>query len=340
MRTNPFVEIYQKCNSRNNLEKYQQFNKNKNSYPAYIDIELTNHCNINCYMCPVGTRTMKRNRGMISLDVIDKLCDELKNSPIKGVRLIRWGEPALHKGFLDILRRLKNTGKIIHFNTNGTLMSREMLEEIVRLEIDSVKFSFQGVDRESYEEMRNGSSFQKVMDTIQLLNDIRKEKEKPYIQVSTTVTCESAEQIEEFKRQISGLCDYCNVGRTKMVHLDVDRMNISEDRKKKYVELREKESLVRVHFPSCPEVFDKLSINWDGSVTACCADYDEAMLIGNIKENSLFEIYHNERSEQIRELLSQERYDALPLCKTCFDYIEMQKPENNGSGMIKDNNYE
>lgn len=324
-RTNSFVEIYKKCNSGSNKEKYLVCKNNKNVWPKYIDIELTNHCNINCYMCPVGTHTMRREKGFMSMEIVERICSELKNGDIQGVRLVRWGEPTLHPKFLKILKMLKETGKIIHFNTNGILLNQKSIEQIIDLSIESVKFSFQGVDKDSYEEMRHGSSWDILLKNIQLMNEIRGKKDKPYIQISTTITDESQNQIQIFENMIENICDYYNIGRTELSYLDVEKMKISKERKDKFIELRERENLQKKHLKVCPEVYDKLSINWDGTVTACCSDYDNQLIIGDIQKESLETIFNNEKINNIRKLICDGKYDALPLCSTCFEYIELEK---------------
>lgn len=324
-RINSFVDIYKKCNSGSNKEKYINYMKNDSKCPAYIDVELTNCCNINCYMCPVGTKTMHRKQGFMSLETVEQICKEAKKEAIQGIRLVRWGEPTLHPQFLEILEQFKNTGKAVHFNTNGILLNQEKIEKIIALEIDSIKFSFQGVDKYSYEEMRSGSSWDTLLNNIKLTNHKRGNKEKPYIQISTTITDETTEQLDKFKEMISSLCDYFNIGNTELSYLDLDKMGLSQDRKEKFLELREKESLKKRHLKVCPEVFDKLSINWDGTVTACCSDYDNQLIIGDLKSASLKEIFQNEKMEQIRKIICDGNYDDIPLCKHCYEYIELRK---------------
>lgn len=330
MRTNKFIEIYKQCNNgTNNKEKFDNLYNLEEELqcPTYIDIELTNYCNLKCRMCPTGTGAMERVRGFMSNEVIDKVCENLKKYPIDGVRLIRWGEPTLHKEFIEILKKLKTTGKRIHFNTNGSLLTYEQLKEIVDLEIDSVKFSFQGVDEATYGEMRYGGEFKQLIETIKNLHFIRGDKKKPYIQISTTVTYETEEQIKSFTDFIENYCDYYNVGRTKLSHLDINKMKISETEKEKILELREKETLNKRHLKICPEVYDKLSVNWNGDVTACCADYDNKMIVGNIFDNDLHEIFTNEKIKEIRKIISNDEYDKLPICSQCFEYIDLQKED-------------
>jgi len=67
----------------------------------------------------------------------------------------------------------------------------------------------------------------------------------------------------------------------------------------------------------CPEVFSKLSVDWDGKVTACCGDYNRKMVVGDIHENTLAEIWNCDKLNRYRKMLSEMRHAELPLCRNC-----------------------
>lgn len=71
--------------------------------------------------------------------------------------------------------------------------------------------------------------------------------------------------------------------------------------------------------PSCTEVFTKLKINWDGTVSACCNDADNQMLVGNIHKESIKEIWLGPRMQHYRKLIVEGKNWNLPLCKDCWD---------------------
>lgn len=56
---------------------------------------------------------------------------------------------------------------------------------------------------------------------------------------------------------------------------------------------------------ACPEIFDKRSINWDGSVSACCGDYDNQLIVGDLNQETLKEIFHGEKIQKIRKILAK-----------------------------------
>ena len=99
-RTNPFIEIYKQCNGSSNVDKYNALKGKDSAVPLYLDVELTNCCNIQCNMCPVGTNVMKRPKGFMSDEVFMRCVENIKKYHIQGVRFIRWGEPVLHPKFL------------------------------------------------------------------------------------------------------------------------------------------------------------------------------------------------------------------------------------------------
>ena len=67
----------------------------------------------------------------------------------------------------------------------------------------------------------------------------------------------------------------------------------------------------------CPEVFGKLSVNWDGTISACCGDYDNKMLVGDVKESSLEKIWHSPKMNYYRKMLKEMRHSELELCRNC-----------------------
>lgn len=325
-RENPFLEIYRQCNHNSNKEKYELLTKEK-SIPLYIDIELTNCCNIKCNMCPVGTGVMKRPHGMMEDKVFERICDQIEKYNIKGVRFIRWGEPTTHPKFIDYIGRMKQiNGLLVHFNTNGMALTSDMLHKIVEMKIDSVKFSFQGVDEISYSEMRNGGKLEKLIENIKELYYIRSEQNTPYISVTTTTTYESEEDIERFKTKITPYCDEVAVGKTTMEHVDLERMKLSQKRYEIYKQCIQADKNMKVtHLSVCPELYDKLSINWDGTVSACCKDYDNQMIVGNIMEEDIYDIFHNKKEDIYRRIIAEGNYDDLDLCKNCYEYIPLKR---------------
>ena len=55
----------------------------------------------------------------------------------------------------------------------------------------------------------------------------------------------------------------------------------------------------------------------DGVVTPCCLDSNREMVMGNIKENSIKDIWKNELYQDMRKKHLAGKIDEIPTCKKC-----------------------
>lgn len=233
-----------------------------------------------------------RKQGFMSSGVFEKVLLECSRYGT-AIRFVRWGEPLLHPWLLVFVRMVKSKGLLCHINTNGYFCDDQFISEIIKIPLDSIKFSFQGTDRQTYKEWRGKDIF--VYLEKMLAHLYAKRKTYPYIQIGTTVTDDSDKKIAQFKERMGKICDEVTVGKTR---------NIIAGEEKGCN-------------PECPEIFDKLSINWDGSVSACCSDYDNFMIVGDVKKERLKDIWVGEKINYYRKMLLDQRWGELQLCRMC-----------------------
>jgi radical SAM protein with 4Fe4S-binding SPASM domain len=250
-----------------------------------VDIELTNFCNFNCKMCPTGNG-MTRKRGFMTGNVFYLLLTQLEKHKTP-LRLIRWGEPTLHPDLYDYISDARQAGLPVHLNTNGMLLK---ISEVLDSGLNSIKFSFQGTDKEEYYKWRGTDFFD---DLCEKIADLYCRKGRPFITVGTTITDETLEQVSFFTEKMSKICDRVIVDRTR--------------------DLTEPPSSYR----NCPEVWNRLSVDWDGLVTACCGDYDRKMIVGDAKDQPLDVIWKNDQISHYRHLLKNMRHAEIDLCRNC-----------------------
>ena len=263
------------------------------AFPILCDVELTTHCNYTCKMCPVGRGVLMRPKGCMSLKLLEKIVAECATNDCH-IRFVRWGEPLTHPQFTDALRIVKIAGLMCHINTNGYYLDYELACSLLRLKLDSLKFSYQGTDKNSYTKQR-GDHWWDVTVNLQKFHALRGVKDHPYISVGTTITNETEEQVRMFKDFISPFCDKITIGKTRDIVAREEKGNN----------------------PECPEVFSKLSVDWDGMITACCADFDRFMLVGDVRTHTLKEIFNGERINYFRKMLADGRHNELELCRIC-----------------------
>jgi radical SAM protein with 4Fe4S-binding SPASM domain len=295
-RENPFHDIYKS-------KQYQD--QHSYSFPEIVDIELTNYCNLNCRMC--ARQEMTRLKGYMGKDTFEAVADEC-NLYKSGLRMIGWGEPFLNKNIIEFARYFKSKvvssyydNKIesspLHITNNGQIITEKDMKALVEIGLDSIIFSFQGATKEDYEYMRRGSSYEKLKENILKLAEIRGENLKPYIHISSTMQGETKEEISSFVNYWDKIVDSVGIGITKPL---------------------KKNEKGLVNYRPCTEVFHKLTVKWDGQVSACCGDSNNLLVVGNIKDNTLKEIWNNSPElRSIRLLLLNNRHRTLTLCKDC-----------------------
>ena len=268
---------------------------------------------------------MQRMKGYMPDDVVEALAENIKRFNISGVRFIRWGEPTMHPKYIEIMSKMKRAGALIHLNTNGSLLDERQIIELMNIHLDSIKFSFQGADEGTYNEMREGGDYLRLLSIIKKFHEIRGDRDYPYIQISTTLTAESEEQVENFKNDIKDYCDYYNVGHTKLNHLNVEAMKVSDKEKDKIRQLQKRETIVHKYRKVCNEAFDKLSVNWNGDVTLCCTDYDNFMIVGNILDNDIKQIFNSNAAKNYREVILKHQYSKIKCCSDCYETVPLTK---------------
>lgn len=322
-RTNPFLEHYRKCNTGTNSEKLRLIKEGELSLPRYLDVELTNACNFRCCFCPTGTNSMQRMKGYMPELVVERLLENIREYKIPGVRVIGWGEPTLHPKWLQILKKLHSWGAIVHLGTNGSLLKEQDMQSLVDMQLESIKFSFQGADAESYNEMREGGNYDTLIETVKTMYGLRGNLPYPYIQISTTLTVESKEQVVQFREAIEPYCDYCNVGYTMLNHLSVDSMHVAEGQKEKIRRMQEHEAVKHKYREVCSDAFDKLDIHWNGDVSLCCSDYENFLLVGNIMDMDVKEIFNSNIANLYRETIAKGEYGRIKCCSTCWETVPL-----------------
>ena len=313
-RKNPFRKIYDDENFKHILQNKKKLPK----FPFLIDLELTNYCNLQCIFC--GQQAMTRPKGFMSEKVFKKIIDECSKHKTP-VRFIRFGEPFLHPKIIDFCRYAKSKNILLHITNNGLAIKEKQMKDLIKIGVDSLIFSFQGADKEQYEIMRNNKKYDELKANILKMIELRGNGQKPYIHISSTMTDETKEQIDGFVNYWSRIVDSVGVGKTNISQLSSFQIKSFETAKK--LEYLKKQETIKKCYRPCAEVYQKLSVDWDGKITCCCGDFDNFLTVGDIKKSNLSDVWNQSRKLTIfREMLDKNMHQSLSLCRTCYHTYE------------------
>jgi len=257
-----------------------------NRFPNRVTLELTNHCNLSCAMCP--RKYMSGPKGYMAFSIFRKVVDEMaQQDNIALVPFFR-GESMLHQRCIEMLVYAKEKGiSPIQFTTNATLMNRELAEALLDLELDFISFSVDSLDAEAYRRIRKGSDLGTVMEHIEYFCNLKRKRglDKPEIQVSMVKTKESFDGVNHFIR----------FWRER-----ADRVRIYEEHSQNgYFGSLAEDNQTGDRKP-CLKPFTDLVVYWNGGVGLCNHDWDRKKPLGNLKDSSIEEIWHSEAYHQIR----------------------------------------
>jgi radical SAM protein with 4Fe4S-binding SPASM domain len=144
--------------------------------PLYAEVDITNQCNIRCKMCHFSDPSVsRRRRHDISLEDFARLGEQL--FPLCHLLSLSFGtEPLLHKQFYEFLEIIK-VHEVPHtfITTNALLLNEALIERIVRQSVlKTFAVSIDGATRETYERIRVGGRFEKLVENIRMIGRVRR----------------------------------------------------------------------------------------------------------------------------------------------------------------------
>ena len=255
-------------------------------------IEPTNTCNLRCTFCFV-TDGMTRDGGFMDFDLFKKIIDDCTD--LEHLCMHNWGEPLLHKDIFRMIEYAKNKGvNYVVMNTNGTLLTDKMIDRIVNSKLDIIRFSIDG-SAETFKRVR-GVELKNIEKNIKKLKII-KEKKRPELKMGVVFTVE-----EDTEGDAE---EYINHWEKIVDHVRLQPKLITSPRTE-----------------VCPEPFGKdygkLVVLWDGRVIPCCVDYNANLMIGNIQNDTIQNLWKSEKLNLLREQhLKGDFPDTCANCNEC-----------------------
>ncbi len=275
-------------------------------FPDQVYVELTNMCNARCTIC--ATPTMSRKREVMEFDLFRKIIDECGEHRAYKILPFLHGETLLVPGVLDYFRYIRSASPNSHVNltTNGSRLTGQISDTILRENLlDSLILSLEGADRDTYERIRSGLSFDEVRENFFQFLRLRRQsgKRKPKLSVSMVVVDENRSSKRRFAEQWKEADEV----RFSVFFNWAGKLNAQNVRADH-----------RLNF--CERLYHYITILVDGRVTLCCFDSNGEFIIGNVRTQTISEIWHSKEFEEIRWKLYQRDFDHLHLCARC-DYI-------------------
>lgn len=308
-------------------------------------IEATTGCNLQC-------RTCIRNAwddpiAPMKMATFERVLDSLLDLPqLNRVVFTSFGEPLTHPNILEMIAMIRERGLAVTVGSNGILLTPEMSEELVRLGVDRLVVSVDGVKPETYQQVR-GAALAKVIDNLRSVNEAKQRLNSlyPAVGIEFVILKSNAEELAD----LAGLATHLSAARVLVSNV----LPYTEDMRDEVLYGHEPQrpflsggfpvrldswvtwgtlELPRMHWGAerrCRFVHDRsIVVGWDGGVSPCYAlshNYSyyaidgvkktvSRGLFGNVNDQSLAEIWMSEDYVQFR---SEVRLFHFPSCPDC-----------------------
>lgn len=271
--------------------------------PLRLWVEISSRCNLCCPVCP-NKDLPGASKGDMAWPLFKDVIDQARDFAFE-INLHHRGESLLHPQIGRYIRYAAAQGIFTKLHTNGTLLSREMSEEILASGLQRLSISFDGFNAAVYEKNRVGAHFDQVTENISVF--LRR------------------------RRQL----------RRKTPRLAIEMMEISHSRaerkeRRKFIRHFKKlgldESVIKkthnwaghlggvvpaVKFTACTFPWNALVIFFDGTVAPCAQDFFGLGSLGNAATAPLLEIWNGTPMQELRRAFADEKIAGFSACNGC-----------------------
>ena len=244
-----------------------------------VDIEISSHCNANCYFCPRDSVPLLKH---IELSVCEKVLDRLDALPVRPrLTFCGTGDSSVHPDIIFIVGRAVTRGYEVELVTNGIVVDRVFAEKLVNAGLQKISFSITEMGA-AYEAIYK-FPFERIVDNVLEFRKAAQEKCELRIHlIKELVSNRRLGKAREFweSKGIHHILflDYTNrAGLLSLNNVDLDDGSFLKE--------------LRPHGVNgiCPVPFKFIHIGADGTYYLCSHDFSRRVAFGHVSTHTIFE---------------------------------------------------
>ncbi len=309
--------------------------------PKFILIETTSRCNLRCIQC--ASLNPGYRKADLPIELFNKIIPALqKYRP--AVALSGHGETLLHPQFFEMLEKVTELGCPVCFQTNGTLLTQENIDRIVKAGVTSITISMDGATPETYESIRRGARYERVLKNITNLNESKKRADTgcPSLAIEFVAMRRNIHELPDLVKKAAEL-GAVSLIIAELVEYDLTRgESLAHDELlARWIEKAEAEAQktgiilqLPPHVPGrknqenscapkdnlpptkCRDPWELTFIKLTGKVSPCCSA--RRFSCGDLNEQNLEDIWHGENYRALRRAMLAG--SPPEMCKKCHLY--------------------
>lgn len=282
--------------------------------PLKLHVEPTSLCNLRCIMCPQSLDAVKDDTGFMDMDLYEDIIRQAKEAGVREINLFFRGESMLHRKIFEMIALAERAGIATNISTNATMLTEEYSSLLMDAGLSKLTVSFDAGVPQLYEKMRKGAKFNRTLRNVLMLlhEKVRRGSTKPYVVMQVIQLFDSNAPAlprvpEDFVRRFEGLP--VDDWDTFYAHGWAGTMGGEGD--------AFRAAPRGPNYHPCNWLWKSMAIYWDGAVPACCADFTGEQIIGDLKRNTLMDIWNGPAMRAIREAQVKGELGGYSLCSGC-----------------------
>ncbi|MFN0033299.1 MAG: SPASM domain-containing protein [Flavobacteriales bacterium] len=290
--------------------------------PVSISIEPTTACNLGCPECPSGLKMFSRDTGNIAQENFRKWIDDMARH-VAYINFYFQGEPFIHPKFLEMVRYASQKRIYTSTSTNAHFLHDELAKQTVQSGLDRLIISIDGTTQEVYEQYRIHGKLDKVIDGTRNVLKWKKvlKSKTPFVIFQFLVVRPNEHQTDDVLR----LADELGVDEVRFKTAQVynhehgNPLIPTTDKYSRYTKRSDGTYAIKNSLDNhCWRMWSGCVVTWDGLVVPCCFDKDATHRLGDLKQNTMQEIWNNAAYKSFRSQLFRSRSE-IDICANCSE---------------------
>lgn len=284
-------------------------------FPLQLDFELNYSCNLKCPMC---TWSLEAGAGKGKKDwfPFEKFKEIVSHGVTRGLRALDMtfvNEPLIRRDLAEFISYAHSAGVVdIGFNTNGMLLNASVIRRLIASGLTRIQFSIDAFSSESYDKVRTGGNYNKVVKNILNFLELRKEmaSDLPLVCVSFVKQRDNDGELENFVAYWESKVDYLLI--REYLNPVLPSHGGYEEKSGMFSELR--------HFTGefkCTKPWQRMIVRYDGTLLPCCTFQGVYLPMGNIFEQPIETVWKSAQMRDLRRMHKEGRFYDNPICKAC-----------------------
>jgi MoaA/NifB/PqqE/SkfB family radical SAM enzyme len=152
--------------------------------PSTIELIPTNRCNFNCRSCwrqGIPEKEMlNKYKEEMSDERLLRLVDEAYELGVLEFAFVGGGEPLSRPITFELMKRIRGYGMLGDIVTNGSFLTKKVIETLVEIEWTRIKVSVDGSTARLQNELRGVNCYDKIFKNLKDLSDLKKNRGKDH----------------------------------------------------------------------------------------------------------------------------------------------------------------